>query len=269
MSIIAYVGDIHAGSYTAVCPPKVPLDRGGHYHASRLQTIIYEHWLSFWDEARDRAIYHDEELWGVVGGEFVEGDHHGTSSIISSNLADQRRIAKKLFKPIRSWCTRWYVVRGSAAHSGEAGREDEELASYLKAERQEGQDRSTDIVRFACGGHNLRFQHHGWGAMRPWTWGANVLRHAAALTYNNYKSKPEERPDLSVHGHFHRFGDSGKAHPVRVIYVGGWKFPDSYINKLNVDDTPSKVGGLIIHASEGKELVADSYELELARPKYV
>ena len=45
--ILRVTSDLHAGSTVALCPPKVQLDDGGKYEASKAQLWLWECWLDF------------------------------------------------------------------------------------------------------------------------------------------------------------------------------------------------------------------------------
>ena len=56
--LLRITSDLHAGSTVAICPPRVQLDDGGEYHASKAQRWLWERWKDFWirGEAKRRQL---------------------------------------------------------------------------------------------------------------------------------------------------------------------------------------------------------------------
>lgn len=48
--LIRATGDVHAGSTVALAPPKIQLDDGGEYVASKAQMWLWERWQRFYAE---------------------------------------------------------------------------------------------------------------------------------------------------------------------------------------------------------------------------
>jgi hypothetical protein len=127
-------GDTHGGSQFGLVPPDgIVLDSGGRYMPSPLQQKMWTLWRELWDvwvpEATD-----GEPFASVHLGDATDGNHHGTTSIVSSNLSDQERIAYAVLKPVADASGRGYWhVRGTPAHTGDAGMHEEQLALRLGA----------------------------------------------------------------------------------------------------------------------------------------
>ena len=128
------ISDTHSGCRLALCPPEdVFFDEGGSYKASPLQMKLWNWWEEFWYEWLPRYT-HGEPFAVVHNGDPLEGVHHRANTQISANKADQQKIAEKLLKPIVDLCEgRFYMVRGTNAHGGEAEEDVERLAKSLGA----------------------------------------------------------------------------------------------------------------------------------------
>jgi hypothetical protein len=145
-NLIAF-GDTHCGSALGLCPPEgVSLDDGGVYQPSRLQQKLWCLWLEFWE-------WVDEATRGlpccvVHMGDAIEGMHHGTTALVSSNLTDQTKIAYQILKPITEGAAMYYELRGSEAHVGPSAAQEELLAQSLGAvPNEDGQCARYELVK--------------------------------------------------------------------------------------------------------------------------
>lgn len=130
---LVVVSDLHAGCKLAICPEVVQLDDAGTYHASKAQLRILEAWREFWGEWVPTAT-HGEPFAVAINGDCIDGNHHGSVTQISHNMVDQRRISATLLSPIRDACDgRIYLVRGTEAHVGQSGQDEEELGQTIGA----------------------------------------------------------------------------------------------------------------------------------------
>jgi len=127
------ISDTHSGCQLALCPQEVPLDSGGTYKASRVQLKLLAMWEEFWEDWVPR--FTKGEPYVVVhNGDPMDGRHHGTTTQISQNLADQQKIAEMLLKPVVEKAEGgFYMIRGTNAHGGEAEENAEKLAKSLGA----------------------------------------------------------------------------------------------------------------------------------------
>ena len=130
---IIVVSDLHCGDQTGLCPPDgVDLDRGGHYCPSTLQKKIYAYWEYLW-KGWVPMVCRDEPYIVVCNGDAVEGNHHNSTHQISANPAVQERIALEVLSPIVKDALAYYHIRGTPAHGGESGCDEERLARALSA----------------------------------------------------------------------------------------------------------------------------------------
>lgn len=132
---LVVVSDLHCICQFGLCPPeRFRLDGGGHYSPSRLQRQIWKRWRQFWDEWVPMAC-RGEPFAVAVNGDIVDGPgHHGSSTQLSSNRADEKRLALTCLRPIAKLCEgRLYIIRGTEAHTGPSAHVEEEIATELKA----------------------------------------------------------------------------------------------------------------------------------------
>jgi len=154
---IVVVSDTHCGCQFALCPPNIKLDGGGTYQLSPLQVHLWGWWQLFWPWAEE--VTRGEPYDVVVNGDIIDYQHHGSTTQVSQNPADQKRIALEVFRPIVDKCNRFFVVRGTEAHSGKSSHEEETIARELGAEVDEIGNYSRDVLDIRCGSALCNFMH--------------------------------------------------------------------------------------------------------------
>lgn len=133
MNNIIVVSDLHCGCRLGLCPPEISLDGGGKYYASPLQLQLFEHWQYFWGEWVP-DVTKGEPFAVVVNGDSMDGVHHNSVTQISHNLIDQQRIAYSILYPVYEYARgQLYMIRGTEAHVGKSGQNEEALAEQLGA----------------------------------------------------------------------------------------------------------------------------------------
>lgn len=238
--LLVVAGDPHPGSTLAVCPPEgVRLDDGGTYHPSKVQEWLWWAWTDGLAKAEQRRKDADAEIWVVLNGDLMEGDHHGTSQIISKNPEAQAYVAERVFGVVKDLKpNRLFVVRGTEAHTGGAGSAEEALARRLGAERdKETRNWSRWHLRLNVHGLLNDFQHHGRSSGRPHL----EMNAAAGLAHQIFLEHAKKRlphPDLAWRSHTHRRYDSYDAFPTRVIGVPSFQVKTSHVHKV----APESIG---------------------------
>jgi hypothetical protein len=154
------VSDLHCGCQLGLCPPEVTLDEGGTHHHSRLQAVVWGWWQEFW-RAWVPDVCRGEPYAVAINGDTLDGVHHGATTQISHNLADQAKIAEAVLRPVVKACGgRFYMIRGTEAHVGPSGAQEEELARHLGAIRDEDGRSARYELWVAVGGGLVHLAHH-------------------------------------------------------------------------------------------------------------
>jgi hypothetical protein len=248
----AVTSDHHAGSTVSLCPPSVDLDDGGSYQASRAQAWLWQCWRDFWDEAarvRDRL---NANLLCAYNGDLVEGDHHGTSQIISRHPGIEQAVARRVLDVPQALAPDYsFVVRGTESHVGKSGKAEEALAAYLGAEGDpESGTNSWWHLRVERQGVPMDFAHHGRMGQRPWT-KANATSMLAAQIFYEHAERGEKWPRLAFRSHYHQWQDSHLSHPVRVIQTPAWQLKTAYVHKV-APESLADVGGALAIVRDGE-----------------
>lgn len=130
--------DTHCGCRLGLFNPDkaIRLDDGGWYKPSEFQVQMWERWREFWDEWVPQVTR--GEAYDIVhNGDVIDGVHHGSTTQVSQNIKDQKRIAVAAIQPVVESCRRmggrYFHIRGTAAHVGQSSIFEEEVAEELGA----------------------------------------------------------------------------------------------------------------------------------------
>jgi len=201
---LVVVSDLHCGCRLGLCPAiGARLDDGGRYRPSRLQRITWSWWQEFWGRWVPQAC-HREPYAVLVLGDTLDGVHHETTTQISANLADQAEIAYHILRPVRdACCGRLYMVRGTEAHVGPSGIEEERLAQRLEAvPDEEGRHARWDVwIRL---GRGLVHATHHIGVTGSQAYESTAVMRELAEAYAEAGRWRHRPPDVLVRGHRHR-----------------------------------------------------------------
>ncbi len=199
---LVVISDLHAGCRVGLCPTHgVTLDDGGQYFPSALQMKLWQMWRSFWDEFVPEAT-RGKPFDLVVNGDAIDGVHHGSTTQVSHNLADQLRIAHEILEPVVRRAENYYHVRGTEAHAGKSGATEEELARSLGAvTNRDGQSARFELWKRA-GRHLVHVLHHldGGGNAE-----STAIFRELVDTFTESARWGRRPPDVIVRSHRHRY----------------------------------------------------------------
>ncbi len=233
--------DLHAGSTVAAVPPEgVRLDDGGYYKPSPLNTWLWDRRERVWSELRTLA--KGCRVAVVFNGDLFDGDHHGTTQILSGNPEAQHYVATRMMDAVEAIRPeRVYVVRGTDAHVGEAASAEEGFAKGLAGRLPVVRDPETHLWsywRLDVDFHHVRcnWAHHANVGGMPWTAPASINRLAFRI-WSEAALRHWEYPHLAFRAHSHatipggRLLDSHDAYPTRAILVPSWQAKTGYAHK--------------------------------------
>ena len=205
------ISDTHCGCSFGLCPPTpIQLDAGGTYCASPLQQKMWSWWEEMWTEWIP-VVTRDEPYVLVVNGDALEGRHHNSITQISQSLVDQRHIAMEIFAPIvdKIGRDRLYWVRGTEAHVGQSGENEEILAESLGAVKDDSGNSARNGLWLQLGGDNgmlIHCLHHiGSSSSTAYETSALMREFSESLVESaRWNLKP---PQVVVRSHRHRFSE--------------------------------------------------------------
>lgn len=255
--LIAVVNDLHAGGTTALCQDVVRFDDGGTYHASKPQRWLFGNYRDYWGQIAARRDALDAELYVVINGDLVDGDHHKTTQIISANPNSQALVwteCAAIFLALKP--DHIAIIRGTGAHAGVAACSEERIADGLRRDKRpiisdsESGSASWWHWRPEIQGVRLDFTHHGRMGRLPRTRGSNLILYAWDIL-DEHASNGHQPPHLCFRAHNHKRGDSGTACPVRVVATGAWQAGTEYVKKVAADSL-ADIGGAYVVIDNGE-----------------
>lgn len=268
------ISDPHCASTLGLCLPEGHrLDDGGWYKPSRLQKKVWSIWEDeFWGGWAKRVT--KGEPWDlIINGDAIDGDHHATPTIISSNLHDQFRSAMDCLAPVVKACResggRYYHVRGTEAHVGQSAQEEERLAEALGAEPDEEGNFSRWELWKRVGGALCHFTHHI-GTTGSQAYESTALMKEMVEAFVEAGRWGDEPPQVVVRAHRHRC--MGITIPTKdgygiVAVTPGWQLKTPFTFKVaGARVGQPQFGGLLIRAGD-EELHTRFFVRRIERPK--
>ena len=272
---LAIFSDTHCGSTVAVCPPKIELDDGGFYGASKAQRWLWQCFNAFLDKADAKRRAHKGHLYTVCNGDLTEGAHHHTTQILTGNPTAQSRVVDAIMEPVLALKPdKMFFVRGTAAHVGPSAAYEERVAlglwknknpiqrpidadideSDAKSERPKEPVCSWWSLPMEIQGVRLSFAHHGRMGQRPWT-KHNIALLLAKQIFMEHAERGRPHPHIAVRSHMHQFADTFTSCPTRLIQTPAWQLHTEYTWKV-VPESLADIGGVLITIDAGQ------YEIE-------
>ena len=246
-----FFSDTHIGCKMALCDDSgFELDEGGLYIPSPMQKKVFAHWKFFWDEWVPQ-VCHNEPFIAVCNGDAIDGVHHQSVTQITHNLTYQRQHAVKIIKrdvinhPL---CAGYYHMRGTEAHGGKSGAEEEQMARELDA-------RPNDIGQYAryelwlrLGPALVHVTHHI-GTSGSAAYETTALNRELTNAYTEAGRWGQESPNFVVRSHRHR--NSEIRLPTALGYgtcfaTAGWQMKTPLVYRLGMKMSQPQFGGSMI-----------------------
>lgn len=255
--VLAITSDHHCGSTVALCPPKIQLDDGGEYHASKPQQWLWQRWQDFWQRVETVRRERNATLVQVFNGDLTEGDHHKTTQILSGNPTAQAAVVNAVLKvPLALKPDAIVGIRGTEAHVGPSAAFEERIFFGLRKDgwpvRVDEDTGNASHWHWTFTHQNIRLDiaHHGKYGSRPSTKMNTVIALAFDI-FTRAHLDGREHPHLAVRSHMHQFGDTGSAYPTRLIQMPAWQLATAYIHRIN-PGAIADVGGIIVTIDKGR-----------------
>ena len=248
------VSDEHCGCKLGLCPPgPIKLDDGGVYYPSRAQRKVWDMWEEFWYEWVPQAT-HGEPFAVVNNGDSIDGVHHGSTTQISHNLLDQTRIARAVLKPIVELCEgRFYMIRGTEAHVGQSGCEEERLAESLGA-IPDAEGRFARYELWANVGKGLVHCMHHIGTTGSAAYESTAVTKELTESYCEAGRNRLKPPDVIVRSHRHRHFEirvpTSLGYGISFVTTG-WQLKTPFVYKIPGGRVTSpQMGGSLIRQGD-------------------
>lgn len=267
------ISDLHTGCRLGLCPPKpIPLDDGGTYQLSKLQFKLWSWWREFWDKWVPK-VTKGEPFAVLVNGDSLDGVHHNSTTQISQNLADQALIAEMILRPVVKSCSgRFYMIRGTEAHVGKSGVEEERLAKTLGAiPNDQGQYARFELWARVGDGNCLIHALHHIGTTGSSAYETSAPHKELMNAFTEAAQEGREPPMMVVRAHRHRHIETkvktekqGYAHS---FVTPGWQLKTPFAFKIaGARQSQPQIGGSLIRQGD-EDHFTRHFVKRLPRPK--
>jgi hypothetical protein len=265
--------DTHIGCRFGLCPPTgAALDGGSRYMPSKLQLVTWDWWLEFWDDWIPQ-VCRGEPFDLVLNGDALEGNHHRSVTQISHNLQDQFRLAADTLAPFVSRARKYYHIRGTEAHVGQSGQDEEKLARELGAvPNDEGQYARFDLWKRVgnADGPLCHILHHISTSGRA-AYESSAPQAELIAEFAEAGQSGEVPPDYAIQSHRHRFikvqNPSAERSEKADIVTPGWQLKTPYVYKIAGGRTAQpQMGGILIRQGD-EEFYSRAFLRLLSRPR--
>lgn len=252
---IIIISDTHFGCQLGLCPPTVKLDSGGKYQHSELQSIVWKYWKHFWDVWVPKVTKNEDYIL-VHNGDIIDGVHHNSVTQISHNLTDQRNIAIEVMSKViaKPHCKAYYQIRGTEAHVGKSGQDEEEIAKQLNAVPDKIGNFARWDMWLRLDKALIHFTHHV-GNTNSASYESTAVYKELVEAYNEAGRWHDEPPDIVVRSHRHRQFETRiateKGYGISLV-TPAWQLKTPFSFKIGIgrSSTP-QIGGYLIR--EGDE----------------
>jgi hypothetical protein len=267
---IVVVSDLHCGCRLGLCPDwGANLDDGGAYLPSRLQNVVWAWWEEFWNEWVPKAT-RNEPYAVVVNGDVIDGVHHRATTQISHNLEDQCNIAHEVLVPVVERCEgRFFMVRGTPAHTGEQGVQEERLAKWLGAiPNEDGQHARYELWKTFGDGKLVHFNHHI-GTTSSSAHETSAINAELATAFVEAGRWGKTPPNVVVRSHRHRCAEvripSNDGYSISVV-TPAWQLKTPFAFKVaGARQTMPQIGGILVRQGD-EELHTRFFVKSIERP---
>lgn len=269
---VVVISDTHGGCKLALCPEEITLDEGGIYKSSPFQKELMLEWEHFWTEWVP-MVTKDEPFYVVHNGDAIDGVHHNATTPITHNKKDQRKIAYEVLKDVVQLpkCAGYYHIRGTEAHVGKSGEDEEELARQLGAiPNPSGNYARWDLwLRFKHGNRLLHFTHHI-GTTSSMAYESTAVYKELVEAYNESGRWDNEPPDAVIRSHRHRQMEikvaNQKGYAFSIV-TPGWQLKTPFTYRLASGRAGEpQVGGYLIRSGDEDSLFTRFLVSKLKRP---
>lgn len=258
LSNIVVISDQHVGCQMGLCPAGgIPLDGGGHYRPSALQKVVWRWWSEFWRDFVPTATK-GEPFVVVNNGDALEGRHHNATTQVSHNLKDQLAAARSVLAPVVDACKgQYYHVRGTEAHVGQSGENEEQLASKLGAIPNEDGHHARWELRLRLGGRLIHFTHHISTSSSPYA-NTTAIQRELVNSYLETGRWGDEPYSMIVRSHRHQHSEVSwqSVHSkVTGVVSPAWQLKTPFVYRIGARMQQPEIGGLVIRLADGELFV--------------
>jgi hypothetical protein len=248
------LADLHVGSLVAIWPEHGLLPEGGEWQLNKPQRYLLRQWARLQEELDIYKTFDNI----VVNGDVIDGAKpRAMTGIVTGRLDYQASAAIDLLAPLRKMCDKFFMIRGTEFHGGDADQEVTQIARSLDATKNPATDEWTwpDILLDVGGDNIWHIAHHSGVSKRLAYEGTALLSAFTDYKLNLARAYGKRAPNLTgiCRSHAHRLLAIEKP-PWNMMAITGWKLKDDYAYRVAPSSLPELGYGLIeydkaVHAS--------------------
>lgn len=251
---VIVISDTHTGCQAGLLlKGTATLEEGGAVQLNRMQEVLASWWQEFWGEWVPE-VCRGEPFAVICNGDAIDGVHHGSTHQWSHNLTDQGRAALAILKPVVELCEgRYYHIRGTEAHAGKSGAEEERLAEELGAIPDED-GRYARYELWLRIGRGLAHVTHHIGTAGSMHYESTALMRELTEAYVESGRWGNEAPDWVCRSHRHRNAEvrvqtlKGFA---TVFTTPGWQLKTPFAFKIaGARQSLPQIGGSLMRCGD-------------------
>lgn len=229
--LVFFAGDFHSGSDTSLAPPNFYVkSKDRVYPLSRSQEWLLECWKETLKAVGAASI--GRPLVFCYGGDGVDGVQHHGSTQTFGNRHEQREMLFELLRPIVNISDAIYALKGTSAHVGEEGSEDQTVAEMMGA-------RIDYDWRLRINGRILEWAHHGVTvSKRPHLEEAAIIRQGVDID-TECALERIEKPSLVMWHDRHVSPALVKLRDMWLCVCPCWQLPTEYVKSFAPRSKPS------------------------------
>ena len=177
---------------------------------------------------------------------------------------DVMDMALETIEPALDVSDEFFIIRGTAAHTGLSGWLEEQISKDIGAvESNEENNHSWWELLLECEGVLYDITHHGPLGRKPWT-KANSINSMIAELIIKYRNK--RCPDVVLRHHNHRYARSDDSYGVDGYGLPAWELKTDNVRRIGAIEA-SDIGGMYFVNAKGEyDPVVKRYKPEAARP---
>lgn len=266
---LVVVSDLHCGCQFGLCPPEVTMDGGGKYKASKMQGVTWAWWQEFINDFIPAAT-RGEPFDLCVNGDALDGVHHGSTTQLTHNHNDQRIVAEQCLRPLVEKASRYFHIRGTEAHVGQSGENEETLARSLGAVPDDNGNHARWEMRYRLNDRLLHLTHHISTTSSPYSETTALLRELV----NGYVESGRWQDDpihyfIRSHRHTCAKVEIPSAHGwIGAVTTPGNQLKTPFVFKIGARVSQPQMGGLVLRVADG-ELFVRAFVKRISPPREV
>jgi hypothetical protein len=253
-------------------PTGAKLDGGHDFTPNAVVQKMWSWWEEFWGRWVPE-VCRGEPFAVCMNGDAMDGRHHGAVHQWTHNLASQQAEAEAILGPIVEKCEgRYFHIRGTEAHVGPSGEQEELLARALGAIPDAETGRSARYEMWIRIGRGLAHISHHIGTTGSMHYESTALMKELTEAYVEAGRWHNEPPDWVARSHRHRNAEVRvQTHKgfATVFTTPAWQLQTPYSYRIaGARQSLPQIGGSLMRCGD-EDLYTRHLVFNLDRPAEV